>query len=80
MLAATFVGAKYRSACRGRSAAESIAKVGICEEEADEAMFWIELLSETGHSDEVLKKIWKEADEFIRIFVSSIKTARLNLK
>ena len=80
MRSATSVGANYRAACRARSTAEFIAKVGICEEEADETMFWVELLGETGHKDEMLKKIWKEADELTRIFVSTIKTARANLK
>jgi len=80
MRAATSVGANYRAACRVRSVAEFIAKVGICEEESDETMYWIELLSEIGNKDNELKKIWKEADELTRIFVSTIKTARANLK
>ena len=79
MRAATSVGANYRAACRARSAAEFIAKVGICEEESDETMYWIEILSETGHKADELKKLWKEADELTRIFVSTIKTARANL-
>jgi four helix bundle protein len=79
MRAATSVGANYRAACRARSAAEFIAKMGICEEESDETMFWIEVLSDTGNKDEALKKIWKEADELTRIFVSTIKTSRANL-
>jgi four helix bundle protein len=53
---ATSVGANYRAACRARSSAEFIAKMGICEEESDETMYWLELLSETGHKDENLKK------------------------
>lgn len=79
MRAATSVGANYRAACRARSTTEFIAKIGICEEEADETMYWLELLSETGHKGEELKKIWKEADELTRIFVSTIKTSRANL-
>lgn len=42
----TSVGANYRSACRGRSKAEFIAKIGIVEEEADESGFWLELIME----------------------------------
>ena len=80
MRAATSVGANYRAACRARSPLEFIAKVGICEEEADETMYWIEILAETGHKAEELKKIWKEANELTSIFVSSIKTTRANLK
>ncbi len=41
----TSVGANYRSACRGRSTAEFISKMGIVEEEADESLFWMELLN-----------------------------------
>lgn len=43
----TSVGANYRSACRGRSKAEFNAKLGICEEEVDESMFWLEVITET---------------------------------
>jgi len=42
--AGTSVGANYRAACRGRSRAEFIAKIGIVEEEADESAFWLELI------------------------------------
>ena len=77
---ASSVGANYRSACRGRSTAEFIAKIGICEEETDECMFWIEILGDTGYKNETLKTLWKEADELTRIFVSTIKTARSNLE
>jgi four helix bundle protein len=38
--AGTSVGSNYRAACRGRSKAEFIAKLGIVEEEADESAFW----------------------------------------
>jgi four helix bundle protein len=39
--AGTSVGANYRAACRGRSRAEFIAKLGVVEEEADESAFWM---------------------------------------
>ncbi len=42
----TSVGSNYRAACRGRSRAEFIAKLGIVEEEADESAFWLELVIE----------------------------------
>ena len=44
--AGTSVGANYRAACRGRSKAEFVAKLGIVEEEADESAFWMELIIE----------------------------------
>jgi four helix bundle protein len=43
---ATSVGANYRAACRSRSAAEKFAKLKIVEEEADETLYWLELLIE----------------------------------
>ena len=50
--AGTSVGANYRAACRARSRREFIAKMGIVEEEADEAQFWLELIVERGMLDE----------------------------
>src|ERR1700758_4111141 len=44
----TSVAANYRAVCRARSKAESIAKMGVVVEEADESVFWLELLAETG--------------------------------
>ena len=46
--AGTAVAANYRAACRGRSRAEFIAKLGVVIEEADETLFWCELLEEAG--------------------------------
>src|SRR6187399_5869 len=43
----TSVAANYRSACRARSRAEFIAKIGVVEEEADETLFWLELIVDT---------------------------------
>ncbi|HEV2841460.1 MAG TPA: four helix bundle protein [Chthoniobacterales bacterium] len=75
----TSVAANYRAACRAKSPADFIAKMGIVEEEADETLFWLELLEE---SDLVaatkLTAIKQEADELIAITVTSIKTARRN--
>jgi len=75
----TSIAANYRAACRAKSTADFIAKMGIVEEEADETLFWRELLEE---SDLVLATkltaIKQEADELIAITVASIKTARRN--
>lgn len=75
--AGTAVGANYRAACRARSRAEFIAKVGIVEEEADEAVFWLELIVES----EVLPAskidaLHKEACELTAIMASSRITAQ----
>jgi len=75
----TSIAANYRAACRAKSTADFIAKMGIVEEEVDETLFWLELLEE---SDLVLAAkltaIKQEADELIAITVASIKTARRN--
>jgi four helix bundle protein len=73
----TSVAANYRSACRGRSRAEFIAKLGIVEEEADETLFWLEMIDEMEIGDRnTVQSLMKECDEIIAIMVSSIKTAR----
>ena len=75
----TSVGANYRAACRARSPADFIAKMGIVEEEADETMYWMEVLVKAGllRAQET-KDLMKEADEILAITVASIKTARKN--
>jgi four helix bundle protein len=76
----TSVGANYRAACRARSPAEFIAKMGIVEEECDECLFWMEMIIEAGlMSKEHLNDLMCEADELLAITVSSIKTARKKL-
>ena len=75
------VGANYRAACRGKSKADFIAKAGISLEEADECLYWMELLQESGIvQGEILTELVKEADELVAIFTASIKTARANLR
>jgi|SRR5580692_4475978 four helix bundle protein len=74
---ATSVGANYRAACRARSRAEFIAKLGIVLEESDESVFWLELLVEAGvGSREKVQSLVKEADELTAIFVASVRTAK----
>ena len=75
--AGTSVGANYRAACRARSTADFIAKMGIVEEETDESVYWLELLVAAGLAafEEVLPLI-DEANQLLSIAVSSIKTAR----
>jgi four helix bundle protein len=73
----TSVAANYRAACRARSRADFISKMGIVEEEADETQFWIELLIESGLvRKDKLGSLIKESNELIAITVSSIRTAR----
>jgi four helix bundle protein len=75
--AATSVAANYRSACRGRSRAEFIAKLGVVLEEADESLLWLELITEAEvASGPKVHRLLKEADELTAIFTTSMKTAR----
>jgi four helix bundle protein len=73
----TSVGANYRSALRGKSRADFIAKLGIVEEECDEALYWMQMLIEADiMKTSRLAELMNEANEIIAIVVSSIKTAR----
>jgi four helix bundle protein len=73
----TSVPANYRAACRGRSKAEFIAKLGIVEEEADESALWLELLMEGGLVDaNLIRDLHREASEITAIVSASKKTAR----
>lgn len=75
--AGTSVGANYRSALRGKSRADFVAKLGIVEEECDEAVYWMQMLIEAGIiKTSRLTQLMNEANEIIAIVVSSIKTAR----
>jgi four helix bundle protein len=75
------VGANYRAACRGKSKADFIAKAGISLEEADECLYWMELIQEAEIIQaERLKDLSQEANELVAIFTASIKTARAHLK
>ncbi len=75
--AGTSVGANYRAACRGKSAKDVIAKLGIVEEEADESLFWMELLIEAELVPEKrLADLMQEGNEILAMTVSSIKTLR----
>ncbi len=75
----TSVGANYRSAKRAKSKRDFIAKMGIVEEECDESIFWMELLVESGlMKKELLSDLMSEADEILRMVVSSITTAKKN--
>lgn len=73
----TSAGANYRAAGRARSKAEFISKMGIVVEEADETVFWIECLIESGIvKPELLADLLTEANELIAIFAASQRTAR----
>jgi four helix bundle protein len=74
---ATAVGANYRSACRARSKAEFISKLNISLEEADESLYWLELLDEAQLvAAPRLRNLIDEANQLVSILVTSTKTAR----
>jgi len=71
------VGANYRAACRARSKADFISKLGIVLEEADETLYWLELINELNLGPQtLLVPLLKESNELVSIFVSSINTAK----
>lgn len=74
---ATSVGANYRAACRARSQAEFVARIGVVEEEADESAYWLEVLRDAGvTANKELSDLLKEANELTAIFTASGRTAR----
>ena len=75
------VAANYRAASRGKSDKDFLNKLKICEEECDETQFWLEILAEFNPNfREQIIPLYKECDELIAIFVSSIKTLRKKLE
>lgn len=80
MRSASSVGANYRACCRVRSRRDFVAKLSIVEEEADESMYWLELLQAFGDLGTTLRpevqRLHREANELVAITVASKKTAR----
>ncbi len=74
---ATSVAANYRSACRAKSRADFISKMGTVEEETDESMLWLELIVDAGLLPASrVAALLAEADALTAITVKSIRTAR----
>ena len=73
---ATSVAANYRAACRARSRAEFIAKIGVIEKEADESCFWLELIIDSGLlTEERIRPLLGEAGELVAIMAAARKSA-----
>jgi four helix bundle protein len=71
------VAANYRAACRAKSPADFISKMGTVEEEADEALFWLEMIRDGKIADgNDLRRLAREADELIAMTVASVRTVR----
>ena len=76
---ATSVGANYRAARRAKSGRDFVNKLQIVEEEADETLYWLELIQKSGHVPTTkMDDIVNEANALVAIFVTSIRTAKLN--
>jgi four helix bundle protein len=77
--AGTSVAANYRAVCRARSRAEFVAKLRTVVEEADESVFWLELIIEGGLLNETpVRALLPEANEILSIMIASRKTAGRN--
>ena len=73
----TSIGANYRAACRAKSTADFINKLKNVEEEADETLYWLEVLEESDLiRPERIVEIKGEVNEIISIVVASIRTSR----
>lgn len=73
----TSVGANYRAACRAKSTADFINKLAIVEEEADESIYWLELLVESSQiKANLVTNLISEFNEIVSIVVSAIKTSK----
>jgi len=75
--AGTSVGANYREASRARSKAEFSAKIGVVEQEADESLYWLEIIQECGWiAEKLVRDLIKEADELVAIFTTIGKKSK----
>jgi four helix bundle protein len=76
----TSVGANYRAAARAQSPASMVAKLSIVEEEADESLYWLDLLVEAGLiKAEAAMSVRKEASQILAMTVASKKTLKARL-
>jgi len=73
----TAIGSNYRAACRALSRANLIAKLGHVEEEADETLYWMELLIERQIvTAQKLQPLMSDVNEVLAMTVASIQTLR----
>jgi four helix bundle protein len=77
----TSIGANYRAACRAKSDKDFLNKIIIVEEEADETLFWLELLIDSKMmKKDQLEPLIKECNELVAIFTASGRTVRNRLE
>ena len=76
----TLIGANYRAACRAKSTADFINKLKIVEEEADETIYWLELLEKSYYiKEEKIIPLKNEISEILAIVVSTIISSKKKL-
>ena len=74
----TSIGANYREANRSRSKADFANKIKICESEASETVYWLEIITDLNWVDsEIIQLILTEANEILAIFTSIGKKLKL---
>jgi four helix bundle protein len=75
----TSLAANYRASCRARSTADFISKISVLTEEADETLFWFEVLVESDLiRPKIVESLMLECEELLKIFSSSLLTAKSN--
>src|SRR5229473_8555526 len=75
----TSLAANYRAACRARSSADFISKISVVSEEADETLFWLELLIDSELiTTKKVESLMAECEELLKIFSASLATAKQN--
>lgn len=73
---ATSIGANYREACHGKSSADFISKLKICEGEADETLYWLQLLVNSGIMQQAkMQALINKANEFVAMLTASTRTS-----
>ena len=78
--ASSAVAANYRASARSRSSKEFLAKIGVVNEEADEAVFWLEYIRDTNlNRTAQMLRLYAEAKELRAIFAASYRTVRENI-
>jgi four helix bundle protein len=76
---ATSIGANYREACHGKSSADFVSKLKICEGEADETLYWLQLLVNTDVMKACkMQALIDEAREFVAMFTAGTKSLKFN--
>jgi len=76
---ATSVAANYRATGQARSKPEFVSKVAVVLEEADETVFWLEMLGESGVVNPArLVALLQEANQLVAVFGASLRTAKAN--